>query len=181
MTVSRIPSGHYGTGRKACERTIVAAACGGGSVVADIDGLRCGWLRTRRSTLAYRNHARHAYGSCPVDTATLLNRALHADRLEPPRARPALLQQALVLLNCEAVESGLRVARSDGEPTSTARPAGRRIIWQHSNFHGHTSSVVGFSSDPALRAAAINTGLRLGTVAACCGRQTVDISLPSLT
>lgn len=108
---------------------------------------------TWTGNLGHRNPASTATAHAQVDTVTLLNRALHADRLGPLGAALAQLCGKDVVLpmnsDAEAVESGLRVARKWGADVN-GLPAGRHdIILANNNFHGHTSSVVSFSSDPA--------------------------------
>ncbi|CKT35726.1 ornithine aminotransferase RocD1 [Mycobacterium tuberculosis H2754] len=133
----------------------VVAASAEGAWIADIDGLRyLDWLAAYSAVnLGHRNPASTATAHAQVDTVTLLNRALHADRLGP--LGPALAQlcgkDVVLPMNsdAEAVESGLRVARKWGADVN-GLPAGRHdIILANNNFHGHTSSVVSFSSDPA--------------------------------
>lgn len=133
----------------------VVAASAEGAWIADIDGLRyLDWLAAYSAVnLGHRNPASTATAHAQVDTVTLLNRALHADRLGPLGAALAQLCGKDVVLpmnsDAEAVESGLRVARKWGADVN-GLPAGRHdIILANNNFHGHTSSVVSFSSDPA--------------------------------
>lgn len=133
----------------------VVAASAEGAWIADIDGLRyLDWLAAYSAVnLGHRNPASTATAHAQVDTVTLLNRALHADRLGPLGAALAQLCGKDVVLpmnsDAEAVESGLRVARKWGADVN-GLPAGRHdIILANNNFHGPTSSVVSFSSDPA--------------------------------
>lgn len=75
----------------------VVAASAEGAWIADIDGLRyLDWLAAYSAVnLGHRNPASTATAHAQVDTVTLLNRALHADRLGPVgrRACPAVRQR----------------------------------------------------------------------------------------
>lgn len=120
----------------------VVAASAEGAWIADIDGLRyLDWLAAYSAVnLGHRNPASTATAHAQVDTVTLLNRALHADRLGPLGAALAQLCGKDVVLpmnsDAEAVESGLRVARKWGADVN-GLPAGRHdIILANNNFHG---------------------------------------------
>src|SRR5690606_3517845 len=82
---------------------------------------------------------------------TLTSRAFENDRLGPfADALAALCGKDLVLpmnTGAEAVETGIKVARAwayrvKGVPASAAR-----IVVAHGNFHGRTTTIVGFSDD----------------------------------
>ncbi|CCK64503.1 Putative ornithine aminotransferase (N-terminus part) RocD1 (ornithine--oxo-acid aminotransferase) [Mycobacterium canettii CIPT 140070017] len=133
----------------------VVAASAEGAWITDIDGLRYLDCLAAYSAvnLGHRNPASTATAHAQVDTVTLLNRAFHADRLGPLGAALAQLCGKDVLLpsDTEAVESGLRVARKWGADVNGLPASRDDIILANNNFHGHTSSVVSFSSDPTAR------------------------------
>ena len=87
---------------------------------------------------------------------TLTSRAFHHDRLAGFAASLARLsgKERVLPMNtgAEAVETALKVARKwaytrRGVPEDTAR-----IVVAEGNFHGRTTTIVGFSTDPATRA-----------------------------
>src|SRR5690606_15270485 len=86
---------------------------------------------------------------------TLTSRAFHNDRLAEFAERLARLcgKERVLPMNtgAEAVESAIKVARKWAY-TRRGVPDGRaRIIVAEGNFHGRTTTVVGFSTDPATR------------------------------
>lgn len=90
-----------------------------------------------------------------LDRVTLTSRAFGNDQLGPFCAElSALVGKQLVLpmnTGAEAVESGLKVARKWGYERKGV-PAGRaRIIVADGAFHGRTTTIVGFSTDPSAR------------------------------
>ncbi|MCM3661657.1 ornithine--oxo-acid transaminase [Georgenia satyanarayanai] len=87
---------------------------------------------------------------------TLTSRAFHNDRLAGFATRLARLcgKERVLPMNtgAEAVETAIKVARKWAY-TRRGMPDGRaRIIVAEGNFHGRTTTIVGFSSDPAARA-----------------------------
>ncbi|MBD8063773.1 ornithine--oxo-acid transaminase [Oceanitalea stevensii] len=87
---------------------------------------------------------------------TLTSRAFHNDRLAGFATRLARLcgKERVLPMNtgAEAVETAIKVARKWAY-TRRGVPDGRaRIIVAEGNFHGRTTTIVGFSSDPAARA-----------------------------
>lgn len=154
----------------------VVAASAEGAWIADIDGLRyLDWLAAYSAVnLGHRNPASTATAHAQVDTVTLLNRALHADRLGPLGAALAQLCGKDVVLpmnsDAEAVESGLRVARKWGADVNGLPRAGTISFWQTTTFMA-TPAVSSASRRTRLRAAASNLlpGTPLGTVWRCCG------------
>lgn len=86
---------------------------------------------------------------------TLTSRAFHHDRLAPfATALAALCDKELVVpmnTGAEAVETAIKVARKWAY-TRRGVPHGQaRIVVAEGNFHGRTTTIVGFSSDPATR------------------------------
>ncbi|PYF96712.1 ornithine--oxo-acid transaminase [Georgenia satyanarayanai] len=87
---------------------------------------------------------------------TLTSRAFHNDRLAGFAQRLSRLcgKDRVLPMNtgAEAVETAIKVARKWAY-TRRGVPDGRaRIIVAENNFHGRTTTIVGFSSDPAARA-----------------------------
>lgn len=155
----------------------VVAASAEGAWIADIDGLRyLDWLAAYSAVnLGHRNPASTATAHAQVDTVTLLNRALHADRLGPLGAALAQLCGKDVVLpmnsDAEAVESGLRVARKwgadvNGLPRGPARYhfGKQQLSWPHQQCR---QLLVGPGCGQRRRT--FYPGTPLGTVWRCCG------------
>ena len=85
----------------------------------------------------------------------LTSRAFRNDRLEPFAAALAqLCGKDLVLpmnTGAEAVETGIKVARAWGYRVKGVRDGAARIIVANGNFHGRTTTIVGFSDDESAR------------------------------
>jgi len=86
---------------------------------------------------------------------TLTSRAFHNDRLGPfleQLARLSGFEKVLPMnTGAEAVETGIKAARKWGEKVKGV-PAGEgEIITFEGNFHGRTTTIVGFSSDAQTR------------------------------
>lgn len=82
----------------------------------------------------------------------LTSRAFRNDRLEPfAEALARLCHKDLVLpmnTGAEAVETGIKVARAWGYRVKGIAPGQARIVVAAGNFHGRTTTIVGFSDDP---------------------------------
>jgi len=87
-----------------------------------------------------------------LDRITLTSRAFHNDRLGPfLEALAKLARKDMVLpmnTGAEAVESGIKVARAWGYRVKGVAPGMAKIVVADGNFHGRTTTIVGFSSDP---------------------------------
>lgn len=90
-----------------------------------------------------------------LDTLTLTSRAFHNDQLGKflrHLCRVAGMERALPMnTGAEAVETAIKLARkwsyeSNGKPEDR----GEILVCEH-NFHGRTTTIVGFSSDPLSR------------------------------
>jgi len=85
----------------------------------------------------------------------LTSRAFRNDRLEPfAEALARLCGKDLVLpmnTGAEAVETGIKVARAWGYRVKGIAPGKARIVVAEGNFHGRTTTIVGFSDDPQAR------------------------------
>jgi ornithine--oxo-acid transaminase len=90
-----------------------------------------------------------------LDRVTLTSRAFHNDRLGPfLEALARLAKKDMVLpmnTGAEAVESAIKVARAWGYRVKGVADGRAKIIVADGNFHGRTTTIVGFSSDPDAR------------------------------
>ncbi len=90
-----------------------------------------------------------------LDRVTLTSRAFHHDRLGPfASALAGLAGKDMVLpmnTGAEAVESAIKVARAWGYRVKGVPDGRAQIIVADGNFHGRTTTIVGFSSDPESR------------------------------
>ena len=90
-----------------------------------------------------------------LDRVTLTSRAFHSDRLGPfleALARLAKKDMALPMnTGAEAVESGIKIARAWGYRVKGVPDGRAKIVVADGNFHGRTTTIVGFSSDPTAR------------------------------
>ncbi|MFI5101500.1 MAG: aminotransferase class III-fold pyridoxal phosphate-dependent enzyme, partial [Actinomycetes bacterium] len=86
---------------------------------------------------------------------TLTSRAFEHDQLEPFCAELAALSGMETVLpmntGVEAVESAIKVARRWGYLVKGVPADAATIIVAEHNFHGRTTTVVGFSTDPVAR------------------------------
>ena len=142
----------------------VVISRGEGAWVTDVEGKRYLDLLSAYSALnfGHGHPAILAAAQEQLNRLTLTSRAYHNDRLGPfAGALAELCGKDLVLpmnTGAEAVETGIKVARAWGyrvkgiEPdTSTGLSAGAEIVVAHGNFHGRTTTIVGFSDDPDAR------------------------------
>ncbi len=90
-----------------------------------------------------------------LDRVTLTSRAFHNDRLGPfLEALARLAKKDMVLpmnTGAEAVESAIKVARAWGYRVKGVPDGRAKIVVADGNFHGRTTTIVGFSSDPDAR------------------------------
>jgi ornithine--oxo-acid transaminase len=86
---------------------------------------------------------------------TLTSRAFHNDQLGPfCRDLAALAGMELVLpmnTGAEAVETAVKVARKWGYDVKGVAPDRATIIVAEGNFHGRTTTIISFSTDPVAR------------------------------
>ncbi|MDW4572066.1 ornithine--oxo-acid transaminase [Microbacterium sp. M3] len=135
----------------------VVIARGEGAWVTDVEGKRYLDLLSAYSALNF-GHGHPAIVAAAQEQLTrltLTSRAYHNDRLGPFAAALAeLCGKDLVLpmnTGAEAVETGIKVARAWGYRVKGVKPDAARIIVAHGNFHGRTTTIVGFSDDPDAR------------------------------
>ena len=135
----------------------VVISRGEGAWVTDVEGKRYLDLLSAYSALnfGHRHPAILAVAQEQLGRLTLTSRAYHNDQLGVfAGALAALCGKDLVLpmnTGAEAVETGIKVARAwayrvKGVPTDAAT-----IIVADGNFHGRTTTIVGFSDDPIAR------------------------------
>ncbi|HEX2144899.1 MAG TPA: ornithine--oxo-acid transaminase [Glycomyces sp.] len=135
----------------------VVLAEGDGAWVTDIEGRRyLDWLAAYSALNFGHRHPRLvAAAHAQLDRLTLASRAFHTDQLGPFCAELAQLcgKDAVLPMNtgAEAVETAIKAARKWGYTRKGVAPDRARIIVFDGNFHGRTTTIVGFSSDEASR------------------------------
>ena len=91
-----------------------------------------------------------------LDRVTLTSRAFHNDQLGPfARGLAELCGKDRVLpmnTGAEAVETAIKTARRWGYAVKGVRPGRAKVLVCDGNFHGRTTTIVSFSSDPLARA-----------------------------
>ena len=128
-----------------------------GAWVTDVEGRRYLDLLAAYSAVnfGHRNPALVAAATAQLGRVTLVSRAFESDRLEPfASALAALAGKDLVLpmnTGAEAVETGIKVARAWGYRVKGIAEGQARIVVAAGNFHGRTTTIVGFSDDPTAR------------------------------
>lgn len=135
----------------------VVIARGEGAWVTDVEGKRYLDLLSAYSALNF-GHGHPAILEAAheqLDRLTLTSRAYHNDRLGPFAAALAELAGKDMVLpmntGAEAVETGIKVARAWGYRVKGITPDAATIIVADGNFHGRTTTIVGFSDDPQAR------------------------------
>jgi ornithine--oxo-acid transaminase len=135
----------------------VVVASAEGAWVTDVDGRRYLDCLAGYSALnfGHRHPALVAAAHRQLDLVTLTSRAFGNDRIGPFCAALAgLLGKNMVLpmnTGAEAVESGLKVARKWGYEVRGVPEGRARIVVMAGGFHGRTTTIVGFSTDPDAR------------------------------
>jgi ornithine--oxo-acid transaminase len=126
---------------------------GEGSWVTDADGRRyldmlCGYSA---NNFGHRHPALVAAAHAQLDRLTLTARAFSNDVFGPYCAALTEMcgKEAAVLMNtgAEAVETAIKIARRWGYERKGITPNSATIIVFDHNFHGRTTTIVGFSSD----------------------------------
>ena len=135
----------------------VVVSRGEGSWVTDIEGRRYLDLLSAYSALnfGHRHPALVAAATEQLGRLTLTSRAFHNDKLGSFAAALSDLSGKDMVLpmntGAEAVETGIKVARAWAYRVKGVAPDAARIIVAAGNFHGHTTTIVGFSDDPQAR------------------------------
>ncbi|GLU48394.1 ornithine--oxo-acid transaminase [Nocardiopsis ansamitocini] len=128
-----------------------------GTRVTDVEGR--GYLDFLAGYSALNFGHRHpgliAAAHAQLDRVTLTSRAFHHDRFAPFCAGLAALAGKDMVLpmntGAEAVETGIKVARKWGYEVKGVPEGRATIIVAGGNFHGRTTTIVGFSDDPDAR------------------------------
>jgi ornithine--oxo-acid transaminase len=125
-----------------------------GAWVTDVEGRRYIDALAGYSALnfGHRHPVLVAAAKDQVDRLTLTSRAFHSDRLGPfCRDLATLAGKDLVLpmnTGAEAVETAIKTARKWGYEVKGVPDGKARIVVMAGNFHGRTTTIVGFSDDP---------------------------------
>ncbi len=135
----------------------VVAASAQGAWITDVDGRRYLDVLSAYSALNFGHSHPHLLAAAhdQLDRVTLVSRAFQHDRMAEFCSRlAALCGKELVLpmnTGAEAVESGIKVARRWGYRVKGVAPDRAAITVAAGNFHGRTTTIVGFSDDPSAR------------------------------
>jgi ornithine--oxo-acid transaminase len=135
----------------------VTLVAGEGAWVFDAEGRRYLDCLSAYSALNFgHRHPRLVTAArAQLDRITLTSRAFGSDQLEPfCRELAELCGKDLVLpmnTGAEAVESAIKAARRWGYLVKGVARDRAEIIVCHDNFHGRTTTIVGFSCDPSAR------------------------------
>ena len=135
----------------------VVIASGEGAWVTDIDGKRYVDMLSAYSALnfGHRHPELTRVAHEQLDRLTLTSRAFHNDRFGSwAKALAELCGKDMVLpmnTGAEGVESAIKTARRWGYSVKGITEDRAKIIVCANNFHGRTTTIVGFSSDPSSR------------------------------
>src|ERR687895_1595900 len=136
----------------------VVVATGSGAVLTDVDGTEyLDFLAAYSAANFGHGHpALLAAARQQLDRVTLTSRAFHHDQLGPfADALARLVGKDMVLpmnTGAEAVESAIKVARAWGYLVKGVPDGRAKIIVAAGNFHGRTTTIISFSTDPEARA-----------------------------
>jgi ornithine--oxo-acid transaminase len=132
----------------------VVIASGSGAVLTDTNGEQyLDFLAAySAANFGHRHPALVAAAKEQLERLTLTSRAFHHDQLAPfAEGLTRLIGKEMMLpmnTGAEAVESAIKVARKWGYEVKGV-PDGRAvIIVATGNFHGRTTTIIGFSDDP---------------------------------
>lgn len=135
----------------------VVISRGEGAWVTDVEGKRYLDLLSAYSALnfGHRHPALIAAAEEQLGRITLTSRAYHNDQLGAFAAALArLCDKDLVLpmnTGAEAVETGIKVARAWAYRVKRVPTDAATVVVANGNFHGRTTTIVGFSDDPQAR------------------------------
>ncbi len=128
-----------------------------GAWVTDVDGKRYLDCVSAYSALnfGHRHPVLVQAARDQLDRLTLTSRAFYNDQLGPfCRDLAALAQMDEVLpmnTGAEAVETAIKVARRWGYEVKGVPDGAAEVVVASGNFHGRTTTIVGFSDDPVAR------------------------------
>nr|WP_202447526.1 ornithine--oxo-acid transaminase [Streptomyces sp. SID5468] len=129
-----------------------------GAWMTDVEGRRYLDLLAGYSALnfGHRNPRLIAAAKAQLDRVTLTSRAFHHDRFAAFCAELADLcgMERVLPMNtgAEAVETAVKTARKWGYRVKGVPDGQARIVVAADNFHGRTTTIVSFSTDPEARA-----------------------------
>jgi ornithine aminotransferase len=136
----------------------VVLAGGRGEWLTDVDGRRYLDMMSAYSAVSH-GHAHPRLVAALIDQAqrvAVTSRAYHTDTLAPfleKLTRLAGLDRALPANGgAESVETAIKAARRWGYRVKAIAPDRAEIVVARGNFHGRSTTIVGFSTEPAYRA-----------------------------
>src|SRR5918995_935026 len=135
----------------------VVLSRGEGVWVHDVEGRRYFDALSAYSALNFgHRHPRLVRAATEqLERLTLTSRAFHNDQLGPFCAELATYTETDRVLpmntGAEAVETGIKLARKWGYERKDVEPERAEIVVCAGNFHGRTTTIVGFSDDPLAR------------------------------
>jgi ornithine--oxo-acid transaminase len=136
----------------------VVIVAGDGAWVTDTDGHRYLDCLAGYSALnfGHRHPALTAAAHSQLDRVTLTSRAFLHDQFGPFCAELAELCRTDLVLpmntGAEAVETAIKVARKWGYQVKGVPADRATIVVAENNFHGRTTTIISFSTDPTARA-----------------------------
>lgn len=135
----------------------VVIAEGRGAWVTDVEGTKYLDCLAGYSAMNFGHHNPQLLAAAhrQIDRVTLTSRAFHNDQFGPWASALADMvgKQKVLPMNtgAEAVETGIKVARTWGYEVKGVPANEATIIVAGNNFHGRTTTIVSFSSDPEAR------------------------------
>ena len=135
----------------------VVVAEGRGAWVTDVEGRRYLDCLAGYSAMNFGHHNPDLLAAAhrQLDRVTLTSRAFHNDQFAPWASALADMagKQKVLPMNtgAEAVETGVKVARKWAYEVKGVPADQATIVVAGDNFHGRTTTVVSFSSDPEAR------------------------------
>lgn len=135
----------------------VVIAEGHGAWVVDVEGTKYLDCLAGYSAMNFGHHNPELLAAAhrQLDRVTLTSRAFHNDQLGPWVSALADMvgKQKVLPMNtgAEAVETGIKVARKWGYEVKGIPENEATIVVAGNNFHGRTTTIVSFSSDPEAR------------------------------
>ena len=136
----------------------VVVATADGAWMTDVEGRRFLDLLAGYSALnfGHRNRRLIDAARAQLERVTLTSRAFHHDRFAEFCARLAELcgMEMVLPMNtgAEAVESAVKTARKWGYKVKGVLDGMAKIVVASDNFHGRTTTIISFSTDPEARA-----------------------------
>ncbi|MGW1028080.1 ornithine--oxo-acid transaminase [Streptomyces sp. NPDC002577] len=136
----------------------VVIATADGAWMTDIEGRRYLDLLAGYSALnfGHRNRRLIAAAQAQLERVTLTSRAFHHDRFADFCARLAELcgMEMVLPMNtgAEAVETAVKTARKWGYRVKGVPDSMAKVVVAAGNFHGRTTTIISFSTDPEARA-----------------------------